>query len=370
MTGSIRSKLTTRALFAMLAAILALPEAASGAGNLSATEQLFVELGKLPPAERQAKILEAAKKEGKGSITIGGSASERNHFKLLTDLYPTLEYSTRGLGSDKAVAAFLAEEVAGKHLSDAIAASVPDMGDILRKGFAAEYPTPAAGRIEKRFQGFLDPQNRYLTYYLLEHGISYNPQTLKAMNIAPPKSYEDLCDPRFKGQVSFEPSETRFMVGLWEVFGHDEKKLVDWMTCIGKNTSITMKGYTTRTTLMMAGDHAISGDTLIYYGTSANAKSPDKAPFAVAYDAPLITMARGGLISKNAQNPMKAALYIDFLLSEDSQKFLFKDYRGTVVGAHPYLPEHVTIVPTSYATPELEQRLHNLWRQHISNTRG
>jgi len=105
-------------------------------------------------------------------------------------------------------------------------------------------PGPAA-------QGFLDKENRWLPWYWSEHGISYN------TNLIPPdrapKDWQDLCNPAYKGQVSFDPPETRFMVGLYILMG--EEKFRGWLKCMGENQPIIQRGHTQRMNLMLAGDH-------------------------------------------------------------------------------------------------------------------
>jgi ABC-type Fe3+ transport system substrate-binding protein len=365
MTTAFTATLTGAALTAML--IAAAPANTASAAQLNKIEKTFAELDKLSPADRHAKIVAAAKKEGKVIISVGPSATGRRHVRLFDKRYPYLDTGYLRVNSARSQEIFLSEEAAGKHLTDAMAINAPDLGIMFKRDLAARFPTPAADKIEKKYNNFKDPQNRWHPYYTSAHGITYNPRLLKELKIDPPKSYLDLCHPRFKGQVSYEPAEARMIIGLWEMYARDDKKLIQWMTCMGKNEPITMRGHTTRTDLMLAGDHAVSPDMLIYNGTKKNDKNPKKAPFKVNYDAPLLVTARGVIINKNAANPMRAAMFSDWVLSTESQKFLFKEYRGTVVGPHPFMPDNAILIPTKNIDVKKLDWMFKMWKKHVSN---
>ena len=128
------------------------------------------------------------------------------------------------LGSQDAAERFIAEESAGRHLTDILTLGVPDMAIILKHNFVAKFPTPATKKILKQYQNFIDPAERWIPWYWAEHGISYNTNLIKPDKA--PKTWFDLCKPEFKGQVSFDPSETRFLAGLLCHDGRGENQRV------------------------------------------------------------------------------------------------------------------------------------------------
>jgi ABC-type Fe3+ transport system substrate-binding protein len=231
---------------------------------------------------------------------------------------------------------------------------------ILKQNLVAKYPTPATSRLPKQFQGFLDKQNHWVPYYWSEHGISYN------TNLIPPdkapKSWQDLCNPAYKGQVSFDPPETRFMVGLYILMG--EEKFQAWLKCMGENQPIIQRGHTQRMNLMLSGDHAIQGDNFLYVGAEEKKKDP-KTPYAIVYSAPILAYAGVMIINKNTQHPYASALFSDWTLSDESQKYVADEFRGPLIGKHPYLPDDIKVVTFGYVSDDIVDRLHNYWNQHI-----
>jgi ABC-type Fe3+ transport system substrate-binding protein len=322
---------------------------------------LYAELAKLKPEQRDKRILEGATKEGKlNFIHTFRGALARNHVRLFEKRYPSIRIEMGDMGSQDAAERLIAEETAGRHLTDILSLAVPDLPVILKHNLLARYATPATRLIDKRFQNFLDKENRWMPYYWSEHGISYN------TNLFPPdkapQTWEDLCKPAYKGQVSFDPPETRFMVGLWTLMG--EERFRAWLKCMGENQPIIQRGHTQRMTLMLTGDHGVQGDNSLYTGVVEKRKDP-KTPFGMALTAPILSFAGAMVINKNAQNPYAAALYTDWTLSEESQKYIAGALRGPLVGKHPYLPDDVKLVTYGYVSDDIVNRLHDYWNQYI-----
>ena len=328
-------------------------------------EALFAELAKGKAEERSRRIEEGARKEGKLNFihTFRGKLA-RDHVRLFEKRYPFVKVDMADMGSQDAAERFIAEETAGRHLTDMISLAVPDLPDILKQNLLARYPTPATSRLPKQFQGFLDKQDRWVPWYWSEHGISYN------TNLIPPdkapKSWDDLCNPAYKAQVSFDPPETRFMVGLYIMMG--EQKFQNWLKCMGQNQPIIQRGHTQRMNLMLSGDHAIQGDNFLYVGAQEKKKDP-KTPYAIVYSAPILAYAGVMVINKNAQHPHAAALFADWTLSEESQKYVADEFRGPLIGKHPYLSDNINVVTFGYVSDEIVDRLHNYWNQHIGKNK-
>lgn len=324
-------------------------------------EKLYSELAKIPPPEREKRLIEGAKKEGRINLisSLRGKLG-RDHIKLFRDRYPFLKVEMSELGSQDAAERLFAEEAAGRHLTDVIGLAVPDMAELIDKNIAAKYPTPAADRILPQYRKFIDPQNRWLTWSQSEHGIVYNSKLVTD----PPKTWFEMCDPRFKGKMSFDPLETRLLVGLYYVFGEDISKVDAWLQCIAKNDPIVQRGHTARLRLMLSGDHSISPDQYLYQGTQMKHKS-DQVPFAGNYLTEVMVYGQAHTINKNTPHPHASALFTDWALSDESQNYMAKAYRGPVAAKHPYFPDNVKLVPFNFLEKDKVDKLHDLWSKHL-----
>jgi len=324
-------------------------------------EQLFAELAKLNPEQRSKRIEDGARAEGKLNFihTFRGKLA-RDHVRLFEKRYPFVKVEMADMGSQDAAERLIAEETAGRHLTDVLSLAVPDLPVILKQDLFANYPTPATKRIPKKFQGFLDKDNRWLPWYWSEHGISYNTNLIAADKA--PKSWQDLCNPAFKGKVSFDPPETRFMVGLYTLMGSE--KFQAWLKCMGENQPIIQRGHTQRMNLMLSGDHAIQGDNFLYVGAEEKKKDP-KTPYAIVYSAPILGYAGSMVINKNTRHPYASALFSDWTLSDESQKYVADEFRGPLIGKHPYLADNANVVTFGYLSDEIVERLHGYWNKYI-----
>jgi iron(III) transport system substrate-binding protein len=324
-------------------------------------EQLYGSLAKLPAEQRTKQLEEGARKEAKLNFvhTWRGKIA-RDHVGLFEKRYPFVKVEMGDIGSQDAAERFIAEETAGRHLTDILTLGVPDMAVILKQNLVAKYPTPATKKILKQYQGFIEPENRWTPWYWAEHGISYNTDLIKPDKA--PRTWFDLCKPEFKGQVSFDPAETRFLAGLYVMMG--EGKVKEWLKCMGQNQPIIQQGHTQRMELMLTGDHALQGDNYFYTGVEAKRKDPT-APFAMVLTAPVLSFAGAMVINKNTQHPYASALFVDWTLSEDSQNLINSILRGPLTIKHPYLPDNVKLVTYNIVSDDVTKRLHEAWNQSI-----
>jgi iron(III) transport system substrate-binding protein len=340
-----------------------MPFPAAHAQELSAAEKIYAELAKLPPEERHQRIVDGAKKEGQFHFihSLRGTLG-RNHLALFRKRYPFINVDMTELGSQDAAERMVVEESTDNHLTDIAIANTPDLIEPIAKNIVARFPTPETRRVLKQYEAFLDPQNRWVPLSIDEHGIVYNSNLIKE----PPKAYEDLCQSSYKGQISFEPLEIRFLAGMLEIFGRSYDRLDNWLSCIAKNKPIIQRGHTQRQTLMVAGDHAISPDQYIYAGLLLKKKNPS-VPFGVDYETPISITALNVIINRNAPHPYAAALFADWSVSEESQEYLAKEYRGPSALKHPYFPDTAKLVPYGFISAEDSDKLQALWMKHIGS---
>ena len=334
-------------------------------GELSAVEKIYAELGQLPATERTKRIEDGARREGKLSLIHTMRNESVPHLALFHERYPFLALDvTRDLGSQDAAERLVAEETAGKHLTDVVNVALPDMGELVKKGLVARFPAPATGRILEKYRGFIDPENRWTPWYWSEHGISYNSNLVPSDKA--PKAWFDLCNSFFKGNVSFDPAEMRYLSGLYAMLGEaDTEKL---LKCMGANDPIIQRGHAARMELMLAGDHMVQGDNYLYQGVAIKRKNPS-APFAIVSSAPILGFAGVAAINNNAQNPYAAALWVDWALSEESQKLVSDVLRGPITLAHPFLPDDVRIITYDDAPTAVMDRLLGYWNTYMAKQR-
>ena len=178
-----------------------------------------------------------------------------------------------------------------------------------------------------------------------------------------PTGWNDLCNPFFKGSVSFDPAEDRYLAGLYAMLG--EQGAEQLLKCIGANDPIIQRGHAQRMELMLAGDHMVQGDNYLYQGIIIQRKNPS-APYAIAYSAPAFGFAGVAAINKNAPHPYAAALWADWSLTPESQAYVAHLLRGPVALKHPFFPDSMKIVTYVDAPPDVMERLMGYWNKYVA----
>jgi ABC-type Fe3+ transport system substrate-binding protein len=355
------------AALAIAAALMpAIAEAQGSLDTLSKAEKIYAELAALPAAERAKRIEQGARREGRLVLvhTLRGALGA-GHVDLFHRRYPFLTLDVAGeIGSQDAAERLLAEEAAGRHLTDEIVTAVMDLNELIRRNFLARYPTPAVEAIPPQYRAFIDPEHKWIPWFWSEHGISYN--TSLVPKDKAPKAWTDLCNPFFRGNVSYDPAENRFLSGLNSMLGEEGTRAL--LECIGRNEPIVQRGHTQRMELMLAGDHMAQGDNYLYQGVAMQRKNP-AAPFAIVYSAPILATNDVAAINRNAPNSYAAALFADWTLSPESQSYLARELRGPVALKHPFLPENVRLIDNIDPPQDLMERLLGYWYRYVETKR-
>ena len=367
-----RNALVAAALAACLTAAAGPAKAAGYLNNpdypLNPVEQLYADLAKLSPAERQAKLEEGGKKEGQLEFiqTLGGALG-RGANKVFTDAYPYIKLSATEMITNAGMERLVAEERADKHLTDVAGGDLTEASVPLDNGFLARYPTPATAAVQPQYRGLLDPHNRWIVYSWNEHGMSYNSRMIGEADA--PKDWFDLCKPALRGQASIEPSRGRFLIFLHTMLG--EEKMVEWLKCFAANSPIIMTGSSVRVDLMIAGDHGIQATNSLYRGLdTVRKKGADKVPFRAVWTAPIMAQPSGCVINRMAARPYAAALFCDSLLNEKTQQFLYDNFRNPVTMPSPFMPPDAQLITVGPRPVELVQHLHSLWAKHVGTSKN
>jgi iron(III) transport system substrate-binding protein len=157
----------------------------------------------------------------------------------------------------------------------------------------------------------------------------------------PPTSFQDLADPKWKGKLALEPTDTDWFATLENYFTTDAKpkltqaQFEDLFKKIAANAQL-IPGHSAEASALAAGQVSIivSG-----HGQSIEQLQAKNAPitFGPPFVTPVVERPQGMGISYLAPHPAGALLFYDFLLSPLGQKML---QQNGVVPANPYFPDN------------------------------
>jgi len=284
-------------------------------------EEIWKSLENLPPAEREKKLIEGAKSEGEMLwYTNTGIENANRYVQAFKKAYPYINAKFwRGKSRD-VTQRLITEARAGTFLADVVKTSNDLLPALLEKSLIGRYETPLRTVYPAHAKGELWTNMNY------EFRIfAFNPRKLARKDV--PKTWEELLQSRWKGEILFDESSLEEVVSLLTVWGRE--KTVDYLTRLSQQNLLVRIGRDTTTQMMMAGEallavtaYAYNSESLRANGAPIDWVGQDLIP-ALIYP---LTMAR------NAPHPYSAALFYDFLLSEAGQQMLAKE--GRVV-AHP-----------------------------------
>ncbi|MDT5027500.1 MAG: iron(III) transport system substrate-binding protein [Micromonosporaceae bacterium] len=346
----------------VLTACGASPTANTGGGNEAAAnaaakaQAVYDRINGLTGDERRKALVDLAEKEGKLSIYTSNTdmdslvAGFEKAYKINVSVY-------RG-NSESVLQRVLQEHQANYFGNDFMDTNAGELNIMNKEGLFYPYKGELRDAVRKDGQANGWTASRFNVFV-----VGWN--TSKVKPGEEPKSFEELADPKWKGQVSMEVSDVDWFAGLYKYYldqGKSEAEVRDLFTRIAANSKVA-KGHTTQGELLSAGQFAI---TVSSYSHTID-KAADKGapvswhPASGTPIQPIVLRPNGVALMKTATNPAAAMLFADWELTE-GQKILAKAFRiGSIPGAKdPLTGLKVVAVPEQelLADPKKWDRLY------------
>jgi iron(III) transport system substrate-binding protein len=292
------------------------------ASSLATTpEEIWKSLEKLPMAERESKLIEGAKNETEMIwYTNTGLENANRYIQAFKKKYPSINAKVWRSKTRQVVQRVIAEARAGRHMVDVIKPSTDLVPALLEAKLLANYETPA-----RAIYPSLAKAPYYTNMNYAFRIFSFNPRMVARKDV--PKSWEELLLPRWKNEILFDESSLEEVVALLAAWGKD--KTVIYFTRLSKQQPLIRVGRDTTTQMMMAGEAPVAATTYAYNSEALRATN---APIDWVAEDLIPALMYPLTLARNAPHPYSAALFYDFLLSEEGQKLIAKE--GRVV-AHP-----------------------------------
>ena len=258
--------------------------------------------------------LDKAKQEGRLAFYTSWGPSDADYVvKAFERKFPQLRIETVRASSERTLTRLLGEQRAGKYLGDVVAISGIQWGILKEKNALDRYLSKEAANFPADWR---DPEGYGVGLHQTLYVIGYNTRLVSAETA--PKSYEDLLQPRWKGQLGWDSEEYYLFGALLKARGKD--KGMEYWRRIAEQQVNFRKGYTLITELVSAGEFPLS---VSLYQHRVDEYVEKGAPLQWVAPNPLV----GGdpnriSLLKNAPRPNAAKVFIDFMLSAEGQKLL------------------------------------------------
>ncbi|HEY4134806.1 MAG TPA: ABC transporter substrate-binding protein [Alphaproteobacteria bacterium] len=288
------------------AVCLAMPVAVRAADD---AEPFFASLESLSPADREAKLLEGAKKEGSVVwYTTDSPQSTQIMVKAFMKKYPSVKAEYIRGKSREIADRIMTEARSGRNLFD-IAKTSTETVDVYPEGTFATYKSPVMDDLPATMKG-----KNWASIFTFVRALGYNSNMLKPADL--PKTWEDLLDPKWKGKILFDESSVPEVNALYARLGKD--KASDYLDRLGSSGNLRiLTGRNTISQMLTAGEAPLAVTVYPYDVESLKRKG---API----DWALLDINPGLLqplsIARKPAHPYAAALMYDYLLSKEGQE--------------------------------------------------
>jgi iron(III) transport system substrate-binding protein len=305
-----RSKAPLRKLLTVLLVLGGLASVAE-AGSV---EELLAEINKLPPAARQKRLEEGARREGAFKFYGVSNADLLGAYTAgFMKRYPFIKAEFwRGSGN-KLVFRTLTEHRTGRLDADAVLVGTENVMALKKAGIYVRYHSPESQFYPKYFY---DPDGYWHADTLGIATMAYNSQLVKKEQA--PRGYEDLFDPKWKGNLSIDLEPERALMGWLVAWG--EKKTRAFVEGLIKNDVLVRRGHTLQAQLLCAGEFKVAVE--VYPDAILRMKNKG-CPAEIVFPTPTPAEVSSPIgIYANTQHPHAAALFVDFMKSAGGAKIL------------------------------------------------
>jgi len=170
------------------------------------------------PAWAQA-LIDGAKKEGQVVFYASMEAvSAQRITAAFEKKYPFIKVDATRIGSERMATRLGAEAQARKVRADVVQQSAFDFYGVLQKGLFESYFSPERSAYPPEYR---DEKGFWMMPASTLNVIAYNKKMVAANDV--PKSFWDLTEPRWKGQLLMDDNESKWMAGMIQYYGEAKR---------------------------------------------------------------------------------------------------------------------------------------------------
>jgi iron(III) transport system substrate-binding protein len=288
-----------------------------------------------------AATIDDAKKEG--TLVFYGSMTTEHHNKLIAAFnqkYPFVKVEGFRANSLTVVNRVVTEQRTGRPMVDVI--NVDELsGWVLKdRGLLQPY---ASNETRAFPEAYRDPEGFFTCCtYIVTNVIAYNRKLVRKDEA--PKTFEDLLLPKWTEKLGMETDLAKLFAALVPLWGR--QKTIDYFMAMMKQKPSMRSGRSLLAQLMAAGEFPVG---LGFYGYRMLELQEAGMPLEIVQADPVVAWPFRLLLAKNLRHPNAAKLFIDFVLSEDGQRFLAglgrTVVRPGIKNKYPQLVEGVKLYP-------------------------
>ncbi len=261
-------------------------------------------------ADRDARLVEQAKQEGTVVLYTSLAPTESKPLSEAFEKKYGVKVELWRALSDKVVQRVVTEGQAHRNSVDVIETNGPEMEAIARERLLAEIVSPHVADLP---QEGIPSHRTWFPDRLNFFVVGYNTQKVQRSEI--PATYEGFLDPKWKGRIGLEATDSEWMAALVHQWG--EAKGMDYFRKLSAMKPDMRKGHVLLAQLVAAGEVPVG---LTMYQANVLSLKKKGAPIDYVPVQPVVARPQGIGVAKAAPHPAAALLFLDFVLSPEGQK--------------------------------------------------
>jgi iron(III) transport system substrate-binding protein len=289
-----------------------------GAAATTQAEKVYRQLNGLPADQQRAEAVRQAKQEGTLSLYTSLTEELVKPVKDAFERQTGVKLQVFRAASETVLQRILQESSARRLGNDAVETNFGEMGTLAKQGVLGEYRGAAWSTVPESY--------RFGTWTADRLNVmlpAWNTKLIKPGE--EPRSWEDLADPRFKGKLTMELTDSDWYENVtkyWLANGKTQAQVDDLWRRIVANANVA-KGHTVMAELLGAGQTPMNAMNYTYITQNTADKGAPVAYKSADGQAHVPGFARpqGVSLMKDAKHPAAAWLFNDWMLNE-GQKLL------------------------------------------------
>jgi iron(III) transport system substrate-binding protein len=331
------------AALAALACLASQPAAAQDAAQLQADRALATYQG----ADRQQRLIEAAKREGE--LTVYHAYPRLTAILDVFSKKYGIKVKTWRAGSEAILQRLTTEARGNRFEVDLVQNNAPENEAAHREKLLQEVRSPFHADLIAQA---VPAHHEWAGITLDVWAAAYNTDKVKKDEL--PRSYADLLDPRWKGRLGIEAEDHAWFGTLLTALGEEQGARL-FGNIVASNGISVRKGHSLLTTLVASGDVPLA--LSVYNWNPEQLKAKGGVPIEGLFIAPVIAQPSTIAVLRHAPHPAAALLFYDFMLSEGQQ--LLADNKYVVTSRK--LPSPVANLAITYIDPGRALDLQDKW---------
>ncbi|WP_019634105.1 ABC transporter substrate-binding protein [Actinomadura atramentaria] len=301
---------------------------------------VYEKFARMTGAERTAALVEAAKAEGEVDVYTSNEKLQSLVAGPFQKKYG-IKVNVFRAQSEDLLQRVVQEDSANKPKNDVVDATNFELGVLSDKKILSRYDSDLRKKLSPQAQidaGWVATRFNAIT-------VVRNTEKVSAADA--PRTFEDLADPKWKGKLAMELSDSNWYMALRDYFrdqGRSDADITKLFKGIAANAR-TVQGHVKLNDLLAAGEGAIGVTAYNRLALAARAKG---APLAVDTAVqPIVLVPSGVAPMTRAAHPAAALLFMDFLLT-DGQAIYAAD--NDIVSNPSAVPGYRPLLPTDAKT--------------------